>query len=53
MTRTTDPPAPAKRPYRAPILRVHGDFRKLTASKGGVNADGPGKPNTKVGGPNT
>lgn len=51
MTRTTDRPTPAKRPYRAPILKVHGDFRKLTAAKGGTNNDGGGKPQTKTGGP--
>lgn len=50
MTRTTDRPAPAKRPYRAPVLKVHGDFGKLTAVKGGVNNDGGGKPNTKASG---
>jgi hypothetical protein len=47
MTRKIDPPASAKRPYRAPVLKVHGDFRKLTAAKGGVIADGTGKPKTR------
>lgn len=51
MTRKIDRRVPAKRPYRAPILKVHGDFRKLTAAKGGTNNDGTGKPNTKTGGP--
>ena len=51
MTRKIDPPASAKRPYRAPVLKVHGDFRKLTAAKGGGAADGTGKPKTKSGGP--
>jgi hypothetical protein len=51
MTRKTDPPVPAKRPYRAPVLKVLGDFRKLTAAKGGVDNDGGGKPRTKASGP--
>jgi hypothetical protein len=51
MTRTTDRPAPAKRPYRAPTLKVHGNFGKLTAAKGSTNNDGSGKPNTKLSGP--
>ena len=50
MTRTPDRPAPAKRPYRAPTLKVHGNFSKLTAAKGGTNSDGTGKPNTKLSG---
>jgi len=53
MTRKTDPTASAKRPYRAPVLKVHGDFRKLTAAKGGTSADGSGKPKTKASGPNS
>lgn len=52
MTRKTDRTVPPKRPYRTPILKVHGDFRKLTAAKGGTNNDGSGKPNTKAGGAN-
>jgi hypothetical protein len=40
----------AKRPYRAPKLRVLGDFRKLTANKGGDKGDGSGKPNTRTNG---
>jgi hypothetical protein len=51
MTRKPDPPTPPKRPYRAPSLKVHGDFRKLTAAKGGTSNDGSGKPNTKASGP--
>ena len=39
--------SPAKRPYRSPALKVHGDFRKLTAAKGGNNNDGSGKPRTR------
>jgi hypothetical protein len=50
MTRKVD--RPAKRPYRAPALKVHGDFRKLTAAKGGAGGDGTGKPKTKSSGPN-
>ena len=52
MTRKIDPPASAKRPYRAPVLKVHGDFRKLTAVKGGGAGDGVGKPKTKGSGQN-
>jgi hypothetical protein len=51
MTRKVDQPASAKRPYRAPTLKVHGDFRKLTAAKGGGANDGSGKPKTKSSGP--
>jgi len=51
MTRKIDPRASAKRPYRAPALKVHGDFRKLTAAKGGGASDGTGKPKTKSTGP--
>lgn len=40
-----------KRPYRAPALRVLGDFRKLTAAKGGNMNDGGSKPNTRRTGP--
>lgn len=50
MTRTPDRPAPVKRPYRAPVLKVYGDFRKLTAAKGGTGGDGGGKPSTKLSG---
>lgn len=41
-----------KQPYRPPKLKVHGDFRKLTAAKGGSANDGSGKPKTKSSGPN-
>ena len=51
MTRKVDRPASVKRPYRAPTLKVHGDFRKLTAAKGGGANDGAGKPKTKGSGP--
>jgi hypothetical protein len=50
--RTKDGPVPAKRPYRAPELKIHGDFRRLTAAKGGTMVDGAGKPSTKSSGPN-
>lgn len=43
-------PPPVKRPYRAPALKVLGDFRKLTAAKGGTMTDGTGKPRTKSSG---
>lgn len=52
MTRKVDRPASAKRPYKAPTLKVHGDFRKLTAAKSGGANDGAGKPKTKSTGPN-
>ena len=51
MTQKPDPPAPAKRAYRAPVLKVHGDLAKLTAAKGGADNDGSGKPRTKASGP--
>jgi hypothetical protein len=51
MTRRTDCPAPAKRPYHAPTLKVLGNFRKLTGAKGGTSNDGSGKPSTKLSGP--
>ena len=41
-----------KRPYREPALKVHGDFRKLTAVKPGTNNDGATKPATRAGTPN-
>ena len=44
-------PQTARRPYRAPELKVHGDFRKLTAAKGGNMGDGSGKPSTRSTGP--
>jgi hypothetical protein len=52
MKRKTAGPTPVKRPYRSPELKVHGDFRKLTSDKAGINSDGPGKPKTKTSGPN-
>ena len=50
MKRKIDPRASVKRPYRAPALKVHGDFRKLTTAKGGGANDGSGKPKTKSSG---
>jgi len=52
MKRKADQPATPKRAYRTPSLKIHGDFRKVTASKGGTNADGSGKPRTKNANPN-
>jgi hypothetical protein len=42
-----------KRPYREPELKVHGDFRKLTAAnvKDGTGSDGATKPSTRLSGP--
>ena len=48
MTRKIDPRASAKRPYRAPALKVHGDFRKLTAAKGGGANDGGSSPRPRA-----
>jgi hypothetical protein len=42
-----------KRPYRAPELRVLGDFQKLTAAKGGNMNDGGSKPRTRSTGTNS
>lgn len=36
-----------KKPYRSPRLFVYGDFRELTAAKGGAEFDGVGKPSTR------
>jgi hypothetical protein len=52
MTRRTDETARKKKPYRSPALKIHGDFRKLTAAKGGNGGDGGGKPSTKASGGN-
>lgn len=41
-----------KKPYRSPRLVVYGDIRRLTLTKGSTNADGAGKPRTKLGGTN-
>ena len=45
---TTDP----KRPYRTPVLTVHGTLKDLTKAtmKGGMNMDG-GKPSSRAMGP--
>lgn len=51
MKRRTDETERPKKPYRSPALKVHGDFRRLTAAKGGTNNDGGGKPATKSSGP--
>jgi hypothetical protein len=53
MKQRINEPSPARKPYRSPKLKVHGDFRKLTAAKGGGASDGSGKPKTKSSGPNT
>jgi hypothetical protein len=50
-TRKHGDPQTPKRPYRAPKLKVHGEFRKLTRSKGGNMGDGSGKPDTRATGP--
>ena len=51
MKRRTDEAERPKKPYRSPALKIHGDFRTLTAAKGGTSNDGGGKPNTKASGP--
>jgi hypothetical protein len=49
MKQTHDKPRPpAKRPYRAPKLVVHGDLRTMTQTKAGNSNDGGSKPNTRV-----
>ncbi len=52
MKRNAERPVTPKRTYRTPSLKVHGDFRKLTATKNGTNNDGTGKPRTKNANPN-
>ena len=47
MKRKPEQSATPKRPYRTPSLKIHGDFRKVTASKSGTNNDGTGKPRTR------
>ena len=37
-----------KKPYRSPVLTVHGDLRQLTQAKGGGKNDGGMKPNTRT-----
>lgn len=37
-----------KKPYRSPRVFVYGDFRRLTATKGGAKNDGGGVPNSKA-----
>lgn len=41
-----------RKPYRPPRLVTHGNLRHLTMTKGGLAADGLGKPRTKVTGVN-
>ena len=53
MKRRSGEPSSTKQLYRAPKLKVHGDFRKLTAAKAGASADGTGKPKTKSSGAST
>ena len=53
MKRRADEPSSVRKPYRSPTLKVHGDFRKLTAAKGGSGNDGSGKPKTKTTGAST
>lgn len=53
MKSITGEPSAARKPYRSPALKVLGDFRKLTAAKGGTSADGSGKPKTKSSGTNS
>lgn len=50
-TRKRRDPLTAKRPYRAPEVKIHGDFLKLTKAKGGNMGDGTGKPSTRSTGP--
>ena len=43
-------PAPIQQTkrYRSPRLAVYGELGRIAMAKGGVRADGPGKPATKV-----
>jgi hypothetical protein len=43
---------PARRPYRTPVLAVHGNLARITAAKGGGSNDGAGKPRTRLSGTN-
>jgi hypothetical protein len=48
MTTKKDGRRPAgKRPYRAPKLKIHGDLKALTQTKGGDRGDG-GAPKTRT-----
>jgi len=38
----------SRKPYRAPMLTVHGSVKVLTRAKHGKRNDGAGKPRTKV-----
>jgi hypothetical protein len=46
------PEADPKRPYRTPVLTVHGTLKDVTKAtmKGGMNMDG-GKPSSRAQGP--
>ena len=48
--RNVPKPGPAKKPYDAPRLLVHGDLRDHTGVKAGDKNDGAGKPATRVSG---
>jgi hypothetical protein len=37
-----------KRPYRTPRLVTYGNLRELALTKGGLLADGPGSPHSKI-----
>ena len=41
-----------RKPYRKPKLKVHGDIRDLTRTKGGTHTDSGSKPATKASGSN-
>jgi hypothetical protein len=47
----TPPRRDEKKRYSRPVLKVHGNLRTLTATKGLDKADGGGKPNTRDNGP--
>lgn len=46
-------PVKKKRAYRTPKLKVYGDLRRLTRTKGGAGNDGAGKPKTRLSGSQT
>jgi hypothetical protein len=47
----TPPARDQKKQYSTPVLKVHGNLRTLTATKGESKNDGGGKPNTRNNGP--
>jgi len=40
--------ATAKKQYRTPKLETYGSVTEITSAKGGIRADGGGRPSTKI-----